>query len=62
MVLREQVRVKRRIGLYRGRVVFTDGVDFMVFLCAIRFCKLEHVYRAIDEGMIDEQRHGASVY
>ena len=43
---------RRRIGLYGGRVVWTDGSEFMVFLCAVRFCELAHVYRAIDEGVI----------
>jgi hypothetical protein len=51
--------MRKRIGVYMGRVVFTDGVDFMVFLCALRFKELAHVYRAIDEGMIDEQKNTA---
>jgi len=48
---------RRRIGMYKGRVVWTDGAEFMVFLCSVRFCELSHVYRAIDEGMIDEQKN-----
>jgi hypothetical protein len=44
--------MRRRIGLYGGRVVWTDGKEFFVFLCATRFAELAHAYRAIDEGVL----------
>lgn len=46
--------MRKRIGVYAGRVVWTNGVEFFVFMCAVRFIELAHVYRAIDEGVIDE--------
>lgn len=44
----------RRVEIYRGRVIITDGVDYMRFWSQQRYGSLQQLRAAIDEEARDE--------
>lgn len=45
--------MKRRIGLYKGKVVWFDGERYRAFLTCIIRDSAEGVYAAIDAGLYE---------
>lgn len=44
--------MRKRIGMFGGRVVWFDGAMYRVFFCCVEFKELAHAIRAIDEGVL----------